>query len=63
MVKTFVDGNARLDTLLAKPEMAERVAEIRNRADQEDRARSAATCSLCGQLQPVPTECSHPLQS
>ena len=64
MVKTFVDGNARLDALLAKPGIADRVAKIRDRADQEDRARDAATCSLCGrgQLQPGTTECSHPFQ-
>ncbi|MEB0266792.1 hypothetical protein [Cryobacterium sp. 10I5] len=38
MAKTFVDGNDRLDALLAQPGMAERVAEIHDRADEEDRA-------------------------
>ena len=38
MTKTFIDGNTRLDALLAQPGMAERVAEIHDRANEEDRA-------------------------
>ena len=38
MTKTFVHGNDRIDALLAKPGMAQKVAEIQERADTEDRA-------------------------
>ena len=64
MAKSFIDGNDRLDALLAQPGMAERVAEIHDRADEEDRAREIVTRGLPGrgQPRPAPTECSRPLQ-
>lgn len=38
MTKSFIHGNDHIDALLAKPGMAEKVAEIQDRADSEDRA-------------------------
>ena len=43
MPKSFIDGNDRLDALLVQPGMAERVAEIHDRADAEDRAAAEDT--------------------
>lgn len=62
MAKTFVAGNDRLDALLAKPGMAERVAEIHDRADEEDRAyaMSLAMIREAGNLTQV--ELAHRLE-
>jgi DNA-binding transcriptional regulator YiaG len=62
MAKTFVEGNDRLDALLAKPGMAERVAEIHDRADEEDRAyaMSLAMIREAGNLTQV--ELAHRLE-
>jgi hypothetical protein len=38
MGTSFINGNDRIDALLARPGMVEKVAEIQDRADEEDRA-------------------------
>jgi hypothetical protein len=48
MAKSFIDGSDRLDALLAQPGMSERVAEIHDRADEEDRARDVVIRGLPG---------------
>jgi len=52
MTKSFIDGTARIEALLARPGMAEAVAELRKRADEEDRvyAMNLAMIRQAGKL-------------
>ncbi|MFM9921319.1 helix-turn-helix domain-containing protein [Lacisediminihabitans sp. H27-G8] len=55
MTRTFVQGNDRIDRMLSNPAMAEKVAEIQSRAEDEDRtyAMSLAMVREAGKLTQV----------
>ena len=55
MAKSFTDGTARIEALLARPGMIEAVTEIRERGDAEDRvyAMNLAMIRQAGKLTQV----------